>query len=169
MFAVQILRHTPPWVWLLLAYLIFVGVRRMGMRTQSLTRVWTTPVIFIVMGVSGALARHQPAALAVPAWVAGVLLGAAPGALTSPRHIAYDRAARRVRFRGSLFPLIRNLLIFAAQYGIAVMAATGGGPRLALWAIGVSGASAGYFLGWTGAFLLRLRRAPAEVLTATPA
>ena len=164
-FVLEVLRHTPSWVILLLGYIGWMGVRGLGTRTLPLTRVWLTPAVFILLGVSGAVARAQPLALAAPAWILGALVGAAPGALTSPRHIEYDRRAGRVRFRGSPFPLIRNLSIFAAQYILAVIAAVSGGHGVAIWAIGVSGTSAGYFLGWGGAFLARLRRAPAAELS----
>ena len=163
-FALEVLRHTPPWVLLLLGYVGWMGVRGLGTRTLPLSRVWLTPLAFIVLGVSGALARHQPLALAGPAWLLGAIIGAAPGVLTSPRHVEYDRSAGRVRFRGSPFPLIRNLLIFGAQYALAVTAAVSDVHSVALWAIGVSGVSAGYFLGWSGAFLTRLRQAPASAL-----
>ena len=163
-FAFQMLHHTPPWALLLLAYIGWMGVRGLGTRTLPLARVWLTPVVFILLGVSGAIARHQPLALVAPAWLLGAALGAGPGVLTSPRHIEYDRGAGRVRFRGSPFPLIRNVLIFSAQYALAVTAAVSGAHGVALWAIGVSGVSAGYFLGWSGAFLSRLRQAPEVAL-----
>ncbi len=168
-FLFEVVRHTPPWVFLLLAYIVWMGVRGLGERTLPLVRVAIVPVVFILMGVSGALARRQPWAVAVPAWTIGALVGAVPGALTSPRHIVYDRLARRVRFRGSPFPLIRNLVVFSSQYVLAVVAARGGAAGVAVWAIAVSGVSAGYFIGWSGAFLMRLRGAPAAALAQTAA
>lgn len=168
MFVLEVLRHTPPWVFLLFGYIAWMGVRGLQTRNLPLVRVWIMPIVFILMGVSGALARHQPAALAIPAWALGALIGAVPGALTSPRHIEYDRPAGRVRFRGSVFPLLRNLTIFGVQYVLAVAAARGT-AGLAVWAIAVSGVSAGYFLGWTAAFVARLNRAPHATLASAPA
>ena len=167
-FVVEMIRRTPAWVFALLAYIVWMGVRGLGERTMPLARVWITPVVFILMGVSGAVARRQPWMVAAPAWGVGAMIGALPGALTSPRHILYDRATGRVRFRGSPFPLIRNVAVFGSQYGLAVAAARGGAAGVAVWAIAVSGVSAGYFLGWSGAFLARLRGAPATALTPTP-
>ncbi len=163
-FLVEMVRRTPPWVFLLLGYILWMGVRGLRERTLPFARVWITPAVFVLMGVSGAIARHQPWMVAAPAWGLAALIGAVPGALTSPRHILYDRSMGRVRFRGSPFPLIRNLVVFCSQYGLAVAAARGAGASVAIWAIAVSGLSAGYFLGWSGAFLLRLRGAPAATL-----
>jgi hypothetical protein len=49
---------------------------------------------------------------------------------------------------------------------LAVMTATQGADHasLALWSAGVSGASAGYFIGWSVMFWRRLRHAPSMAL-----
>jgi hypothetical protein len=58
--------------------------------------------------------------------------------------------------------LVRNLLIFPAQYGIAVALFRLPEAQTSLAAAGhaVSGASIGYFIGWTIAFRRRYRAAP---------
>jgi hypothetical protein len=162
-FVVAVLRHTPIWVFAVLAYLIWMGVQGLGPRTQPLARVFVTPAIFIVWGVLGAAGRHLPPGLNAAAWIGGAVLGAIPGALTSPRRIELNRARNLVHFEGSPFPLVRNLTIFCLRYGLAVAAGIshGDNPGLAVVATAVSGLSAGYFLGW-GAMLWRtLARAPA--------
>ncbi len=161
----RIVTHTPVWVFFGLAYLVWVGIKGLGTRTLPMARVWLTPAIFILWSLSSVVGGHGLGAISV-AWIAGALLCAGPGALTSPRHIDVDRALGRVRFRGSPFPLIRNLLIFSARYVLGVMTATGAGDHasIALCSAGVSGASAGYFIGWSVMFWRRLGRAPAMAL-----
>jgi hypothetical protein len=161
-YAMMIVTHTPVWVFVGLAYLVWVGVKGLGVRTLPMARVWLTPAIFILWSLSS-LVGGQALATVGPAWVIGALLGAGPGALTSPRHIEFDRALGRVRFRGSPFPLIRNLVIFAARYVVGVMTATAAADHvsLAMWSAGVSGASAGYFIAWGLMFWRRLGKAPA--------
>jgi hypothetical protein len=161
-FAIAVVRHTPMWVFAVLAYLIWMGVKGLQPRTLPLARVFITPAVFIVWGLIGAAGRHLPPALTASAWVGGAALGAIPGALTSPRRIELNRALNLVHFEGSLFPLIRNLSIFGLRYGLAVAAATSqrADPGLAVVATVVSGLSAGYFLGWTALFWRRLARAP---------
>ncbi|MHB8284288.1 MAG: DUF6622 family protein [Caulobacteraceae bacterium] len=164
-YAWMIVTHTPAWVFAGLAYFIWIGIKGLGVRTLPLARVWLTPAIFILLSLSS-LFGGAALTLVAPAWIIGALLGVGPGALTAPRHIEYDRAARRVRFRGSPFPLIRNLFIFAARYALGVMTVTAAADHtsLALWSAGVSGASAGYFIGWGVMFLRRLGGAPATRL-----
>ncbi len=161
-FAIAVVTHTPWWVFAVLAYLIWMGVRGLQPRTLPLARVFITPVVFIVWGVLGAAGRHLPPGLNAAAWVSGALLGAIPGALTSPRRVEWNRSLNLVHFEGGPFSLVRNLAIFALRYGLAVAAATSHGddPGLAVVATAVSGLSAGYFLGWTAMFWRTLTRAP---------
>ena len=91
-------------------------------------------------------------------WSAAAAVGAAIAWTTTRLHdVAIDRARQLVSLAGSALPLIRNLLIFSAKYGLGVAVAIAPASKsgLAVWDIAVSGASAGYFLGW----LLRLASA----------
>jgi hypothetical protein len=105
------------------------------------------PAVFIGWGITSLVASP----LLLVDWSVTALIGAAIAWITSD-HIKIDHA--RVSLPGSAFPLIRNLLIFSAKYGLAVAAAISH-SNLAVWDVAVSGASAGYFLGW----LLRLASA----------
>lgn len=164
-YALMIVTHTPVWVFAGLAYLVWMGILGLGTRTLPLARVWLTPAIFILWSLSSLLGAHALGSLGA-AWIAGALVAAAPGALTSPRHIAFEPGSGRVRFCGSPFPLIRNLVIFAARYALGVMTAPAAADHsaLALWSAAVSGLSAGYFIGWSAMFWRRLSRAPATAL-----
>jgi len=162
-FAVAVVTHTPWWVFAVLAYLIWMGVKGLEPRTQPLARVFVTPAVFIVWGVLGAAGRRLPPGVNAAAWIGAAAIGLLPGALTSPRRIALNRSLNLVHFEGSLFPLVRNLTIFGLRYGLAVATATshGDAPGLAVVATAVSGLSAGYFLGWSAMFWRALARAPA--------
>jgi len=162
-FAVAVVTHTPWWVFAILAYLIWMGAKGLQPRTLPLARVFITPAVFIVWGVLGAAGRHLPPGLNAAAWIGGAVLGAIPGALTSPRRVELNRSLNLVHFEGSPFPLVRNLILFCVRYGLAVAAATAHGddPGLAIITTAVSGLSAGYFLGWSAMFWRSLTRAPA--------
>ncbi len=41
--AIMIVTHTPVWVFAGLAYLVFVGVKELAVRTLPMARVWLTP------------------------------------------------------------------------------------------------------------------------------
>jgi hypothetical protein len=162
-FVVAVVTHTPWWVFAILAYLIWMGAKGLEPRTLPLARVFITPAVFIVWGVLGAAGRHLPPGLNAAAWIGGAVLGAVPGALTSPRRVELDRSRNLVHFEGSPFPLVRNLIIFCVRYGLGVAAGMSHGDDsgLALVATAVSGLSAGYFLGWTAMFWRSVARAPA--------
>jgi hypothetical protein len=81
------------------------------------------------------------------------------GLVTGPRLLAVDRGRGLGTQAGSPVSLVRNLLVFAAQYGIAValFRHPEAQPSLALAGHTVSSASVGYFIGWTIAFWRRYR------------
>ena len=78
---------------------------------------------------------------------------------TGPRAVTVDGETGRILRPGSVVPLIRNLTIFALQYAVAVVTAMKLGAVWEVAATGqaVSGACAGYFLGWTIALLRSYR------------
>ena len=75
--------------------------------------------------------------------------------IRGPRLLAVDRRADTLTRPGSVMPLVRNVSIFMLQYGLAVAAAfhldTQGAGAIVSRA--VSGATAGYFIGWSLALL----------------
>jgi hypothetical protein len=70
--------------------------------------------------------------------------------------LAINRRTGQVMRPGSSVPLTRNVLVFILQYGAAVMTQSGirGSKKAALAAHVISGATAGYFIGW---FIVALR------------
>jgi len=170
--AFGILRSTPWWVFVLFALLLWLGVRSLRPRVTSVSRVFITPGVFITWGLVAfaAGARSSPTALA--SWLFTALVGFALAAVTVRLpELRVDRAHRLVRIPASAVPLVRNLSVFAVKYGLAVgmaMHPEARGP-LALWDTAVSGASAGYFVGWAACFALAYRRSPGSDLIASPA
>lgn len=166
-----ILTHTPWWVFLLFALLAWLGVQSLRPRTVPLRRVFITPAIFIAWGLVGLVPAARTAPAIMPVWG---LAAAAGGALAffslRLEGLRADRGRSVVHLPGSAVPLIRNLLIFAAKYGLAVAMARLPEMRgqLVAWDMGVSGIAFGYFLGWTARFLLSWRRAAAADLRLAP-
>ena len=159
--AYDILSHTPPWVFILLAYLAWIGVLRLRSSVRQVGRIWITPVIFIVWGVVGLFRRSGDFSFIAAHWVVGAAVGAALGSLGGMRLIV-DRPRQLVRLPGSILPLTRILAIFGAHYALQVAAALHPDHRgeLLTWDIYVSGASAGYFMAWSVRFLQSYRKAP---------
>ncbi len=164
----SILSGTPVWVFVLFAYLAWQGWQRLSPRVTTLRRVAVMPVIFIAWGLIGLVTRPVAAETVATIWSAAATAGGILGALTSPRSLEFDRTRGLVRRPGSILPLLRNLSIFGAHYGLNVAMAMRPDARMDLigWDIAVSGLSAGYFLGWMIAFLRTAWRAPPTDLSA---
>jgi hypothetical protein len=150
-----IVRNTPWWVFVLFALLLALGVQALRGRVISVWRLLVTPAIFIGWGVTAVALQLVNSPILIVDWVVAASIGAAI-AWTTTRldDVRIDRARQRVSLPGSALPLIRNLLIFSAKYGLAVAVAIAPASRasLAFWDIAVSGVSAGYFLSWLARF-----------------
>jgi hypothetical protein len=74
-FLIQMLAHTPPYVFVLLAYLIWQGVLSLRTRRQSVRRMLIVPGLFIAMALPlpglGTIRRHS-ADGGVARWAVGV-------------------------------------------------------------------------------------------------
>jgi hypothetical protein len=158
-----ILRNSPSWVYVLLALLIWLGLQSMRPRTVPVWRLTIIPVVFIGWGIASIFVQSKTPALLIADWLAAATTGVIV-AWISTRGVAVriDRAHRSVTMPGSVRPLIRNIAIFTAKYAIGVGMALLPRRRdeLMIVNIGVSGAMAGYFLGWLGRFVLVYRRGP---------
>ena len=155
-----ILTHTPTWVWVVLALLVWLGIQGLKPRTVALPRVFLTPAVFITWGIVALAARSSPTVLLDWGLTAACGVGLA---LATVRLEGLRAAGGTVHLPGSWLPLVRNLAIFGAKYVLTVAMTMHPERRGALvfWDVGISGLSAGYFLGWLVRFLLAYRRAGA--------
>ena len=162
-FAYQILIHTPLWVWILLAFLVWQGIKSMQPRKAPIWRALIVPVVFIAWGVSRIGFGHQDNQGPLVAWVVAALVLLPLGVLT-PRPFDVDHKTGEIIRPGSAFGLIRNLVVFMLQYTVGVISAIDAGDRALAIIVGraVSGATAGYFLGSMIALLVAYRRKRAE-------
>jgi hypothetical protein len=157
---VPILTHTPPWVWVVLALLLWLGMLGLKPRTVALPRVLLTPAVFITWGLVALAAAARSSPLILLDWA--VLAACGIGLALATVRFEGLRAERGVvHLPGSRLPLIRNLAIFGAKYTLAVAMARHPEQRgqLVFWDLGISGLSAGYFLGWLFRFVLAYRHA----------
>ena len=168
--AVRILANTPIWVWALLAYLIWQGCQSLRSRTQPIWRILIVPLVFFLMGLSRLVTARDNGLEPLLAWFVAALLFASLALYRGPRLLAVDRKSGQVTRPGSVIPLVRNITVFALQYAVAVATAMKLEPHAAVAIIGhaVSGASAGYFSGWTAALLRRYRNFDAATSGAEP-
>lgn len=158
-----IVSHTPPWVLVVFALLVLLGVQALRPRSIAVARVFATPAVFITWGLVSLALAAQSAPQALVGWALTAVAGASLALLTLRLEGLRAEGDGRVHLPGSALPLIRNVLIFGAKYVLAVLIALHPAARsqLLFWDMAVSGASAGYFIGWTVRFVTAYRRAAA--------
>ncbi len=158
----HMLAKTPPWAFLVLAYLVWQGLESLRARTQPFWRVLLVPAFFIAFGVSRIVGGGARLGALLP-WAVGFVVCAPVAFVGGPRLLAVDRSSGLVTRPGGPVPLIRNVGVFALQYAVAVMAGgkTAGSDSASLVAHGLACCTAGYFAGWVIVAVRHYLRAPA--------
>ena len=153
--AINILTHTPIWAYALFIYLVWQGSLALKTRTTALWRALLVPTVFLGMGIWRLALTPNLDWWPLSAWFVAAFAFGALAMIRGPRLLAVDRSAGTLTRPGSVMPLLRNVSIFMLQYGLAVAAAfhldTQGAGAIVSRA--VSGATAGYFIGWSLALL----------------
>ena len=122
---IEIVMHTPWWVWVLLAYLIYSGVSLLSPNETSLWRMLLMPCIFLLWGIYGIFSKlHMPwtaLLIYVAALIAGLFLG--KFIMAKRRPAVLDAATGMVQRPGSKVPLVVVLFSFSCLYIVNVYAA----------------------------------------------
>jgi len=152
----QILRHTPPWVFVLFAALLAVGLTQWPTRRVGVGRLAVLPLAMSAWSLYSTVAAFGFVVNVLMAWLIGLALAA--GVMLSrpvPAGAAYDPAGRRFTVPGSPWPLALMMAIFFARYAVGVLGAVS--PELAASAPLVT-AIAALYGALSGAFLGRAAR-----------
>ena len=150
---IEILMNTPLWAYAIFALLVWLGVCQLRARWISIHRVWLTPIVFIVWGFLGLVLHNTGSAASLSPWLMAASLGVALGLLRK-NTLVIDTDLGRVMRPASAMPLLRNLIVFAAHYGLNIAAAFHPGQHSIMQLdMGVSGIFAGYFGGWLMRFV----------------
>ncbi|MCG8710523.1 DUF1453 family protein [Brenneria sp. 4F2] len=163
-----ILRHTPSWVWVLLAYLIYAGIKARQPRRQSLPRLLLLPIVFLYWGASSILHTLAIREVAVAGFVLALSVGACLGWMLGKTAGVYRPDSRDFERRGSSVPLVLMLLTFCLRFYFSVQLTWF--PELADSVIfcalsgAVGGITGGIFSGITLRLLNQMRRTQTSVL-----
>lgn len=163
--AERILAHTPPWAFLILAYILWQGLASLRPRTLPFRRILIIPALFVILGVYRIITSPGSGFAGLLPWVIALIISAPIAFVTGPRLLAVDRESGEVTRPGSAVPLVRNLFVFSLQFAVAAMTGLGarGSHEAALAGHVISGATAGYFAGWMIVALRHYRSAPHTV------
>ncbi len=120
----QILAHTPKWVFALFAALLGLGLSQLLTRRPGLSRITLLAAGMTAFSLYGTVSAFAAVPTALIAWLAGaatvilILLNRPVPAGTS-----YDAASRRFTVPGSAVPLALMMGIFFTRYVVGVILA----------------------------------------------
>lgn len=121
-----IAQHTPNWVWMLLAALIWLGASQFFARTVGLRRVLLIPIamaVFSAWGIGSAFGAAAQMVGILAAWL-GVACTVTALSLglhrSAPAGTRYDAASQRFHLPGSAWPMLLIVGIFLVKYVVGV-------------------------------------------------
>ena len=168
-FAIEAVSRTPIWVWALLAFLLFIGIRGLRPTVASFMRSMILPLVFLIWGLSGFATSYGLRPTGIAVWLTAIMIGALLGWLMARAiQIRADKEHGLIRLPGTWVNLVLILIIFAVKYTLGVMADI----RLGLAAgfaymatdVGVSGLLTGLFAGRLFGLWRKYKAAPHENL-----
>jgi hypothetical protein len=155
---IDILGHTPLWVWVVFGAVVLLGLQQSRTRDVSIARATVLPVVMIVLSLSGVVTAFGHIPLALAAWAVGV----GSSLMLAGKAVAVRGASRspqpgHLRIPGSFLPVILILAVFITRYAagvaLAINPALAANTAVAVTLSLVYGAFAGLF--WSRAQSLR--------------
>lgn len=161
--SIQIIRHTPLWVWGLLAALLALGLSQLRERQVPLPRLLILPGVLLALGVVSTASSFVPAGPALAAWATAFAISVAVGQrLPIPAGTAWDADARTLHLPGSVWPLLLIVAVFSLRYvgnvALVLHPAWRQAPEVALPMASAFGVIAGLLLGRVLALRSRVAR-----------
>lgn len=148
---IQILSHTPLYVWVILALLVWRGVVELREREIAMPRMFVLPLVMLILSLHDIARKFGFDATAFIAWTAAFAAVALLAWRFGRVRVAPGSAPGRVRVAGSVVPLVLMLSIFALKYLTSVLLAVrpdlAGQPMVAAGVCAMFGVFNGYFLG----------------------
>lgn len=113
----QILVHTPTWVYALFAALVALGLWQRRSRALRPGALWALPLTMLALGLWSLAPAFMALPATLPAWALALALGIQAGRwLPVPTGTAWLPAQQRLQLPGSWLPLAVILLIFGLRY-----------------------------------------------------
>lgn len=120
---IQILSHTPFYVWAILALLVYRGVIAMRTREVKVSKIFIIPVIMLVLSLQDVFVKFGFTGVAFAAWTVAAVATMALVRRFSAARVTQASTAGSVIVRGSTAPLSMMMAVFATKYGASVAVA----------------------------------------------
>ena len=121
---VEILSHTPVWVFVLGAVLFFFGLKQSKERQVPERMVIILPVAMLILSLLGVISGFGTALLAIVFWLVGVVTALLFNWMfTLTKRAQYDVESHMFHIKGSWVPLLLMMTIFFTKYAVAVLQA----------------------------------------------
>jgi hypothetical protein len=158
-FAIEVIRHTPPFVWIIAVVVCLRAAQGLRTRWMKLRSLFLVPAIFILAGILGVSFRSVDNAIG---WAVMATAFVPVGLFSAPHPLAIDRAGSRLQLGPSWVTAFRVPLIFVVRYCLAVaIAVRPDQAKILLLVTSVfSGGVVGYYVGWCAGLLRAYYRAP---------
>ena len=118
---IQILTHTPLWVWSLLTALLGLGLWQRRLRHVRRSQLLALPLTMLALGLWSMAPGFVAQPLVAAAWLVALLAGARLGRrLPTPAAARWLAAEQRLQLPGSWVPLVIMLCIFSLRCATGV-------------------------------------------------
>jgi hypothetical protein len=118
----EILKRTPPWVFVLFFLLLAFGYYQTKPRVLPIRRVAILPTVMIGVSIFSVVSAFGISIAAVSGWITGVVCALILNRwLGWPWDVSYSKTRRLFALRGSWFPLALMMAIFLVRYAVGVL------------------------------------------------
>jgi hypothetical protein len=118
---IQILKHTPLWVWAVLTALVALGLWQSRQRHVRRSQLLALPLVLLMLGLWPMAPGFVARPLVAGAWLLALLVAAQLGRrLPTPAAARWLAAEERLQLPGSWVPLVIILCIFSLRYATGV-------------------------------------------------
>lgn len=119
MMLLQIVQHTPTWVWGLFVGLVALGLSQARARDVSLARMTILPLVLLALSFTGVVSTFAHATIAILAWGVGVTAAIAFGRrFLIVRGASWSPETGLLHVPGSWLPLVLIVALFLIKYGV---------------------------------------------------
>ncbi|MDP3652381.1 MAG: hypothetical protein Q8R67_11930 [Rhodoferax sp.] len=117
----QILTHTPKWIFVLFVALLWLGLLQMRPRSAGLNRITIVPLVMTGLSLYSVTSVFGDTPQALLAWMVGAMVASTTSyQMLGDSNIRYHAASRRFLLPGSVVPLALIMGIFFTKYVVGV-------------------------------------------------